>query len=308
VSDYHLHLHPHSNAVDAPPPGVYPDGYIDQYVEAAAARGVEELGFTEHLYRCVESEQVFGSWWESDESIPDHVMSATAAMVHAERNLSLERYVEVVLDAKRRGLPVKLGLEVDFAPGTEQAVLDLIAPYPWDFLIGSVHWIHGWDFTLRQGPAEFERRGVEQAWREYFELETQLASAHMVDVLAHVDVIKKAGLLPSSEVLQELYAPVVAAATSSGVAIEVSSGGLRRTSNEIFPAPTLLAMFNDAGVPITLASDAHFAEEAGWGHDLVVAAARAAGYSDYLRFDRRERRPLQLPELSRVPVEIASRG
>ena len=293
MSDYHLHLHPHADLPGAPPPGVYPDGYIDRYVEVAAARGVAELGFTEHLYRCVESEAVFGNWWESDRSLPAQVLSEMDRVVRSERNLSLERYVEVVLDAKARGLPVKLGLEVDFEPGTEQAVLDLIAPYPWDFLVGSVHWIGGWEFTRPLAPGEFARRGVERAWREYFALETALAGARMVDVLAHVDVIKKWGHRPPAELLPELYAPVVAVAAASGVAVEVSSAGLRREAKEIFPAPSFLAMLRDAGVPITLASDAHMAEDVALGHDLVVAAARAAGYDTYLRFAARS--PLVTP-------------
>ena len=193
---------------------------------------------------------------------------------------SLERYVEVVLDAKARGLPVKLGLEVDFQPGREQDVLDLLAPYPWDFLIGSVHWIGAWDYSGATAPAEFERRGVERAWREYFALETALAGTGMVDVLAHADVIKKVGLRPAPEVMLRLYRPVVAAAAASGMAVEVSSAGLRRASAEIFPAPAFLAMFHGAGVPITLASDGHVAE------DAAVRARR--------RRARRARRRLRL--------------
>ena len=254
-----------------------------------------ELGFTEHLYRCVESEGVFGRWWEGDSGAHPDVLSEMEGVVHAERNLSLERYVEVVLDAKSRGLPVRLGLEVDFQPGTEQAVLDLIAPYPWDFLVGSVHWVGAWDFNREGAPAEFGRRGVERAWRDYFELETALARARMVDVLAHADVIKKWGLRAPAALLPELYTPVVEAAAESGVAVEVSSSGLRRQSAEVYPAPAFLAMFAAAGVPITLASDAHVAEQAGWAHDRVVAAARAAGYTTYLRFDRRQRLTLPLP-------------
>jgi histidinol-phosphatase (PHP family) len=290
TSDYHVHLHPHLGRGPAdPPPSTYPAAFLDRYVETARARGVAEIGFTEHLYRCVESEAVFGNWWESDASVPAHVLSETSGVILTERNLSLARYVDVVLDAKARGLPVKLGLEVDFHPGTEQAVMELIAPYPWDFLIGSVHWMGGWDFTLRQGPREFERRGVDQVWRDYFALETQLAAAGMVDVLAHADVIKKLGLRPARELLEELYRPVVAAAAASGLAVEVSSAGLRRASAEIFPAPSFLAMFNRAGVPITLASDAHVPDDAAAGHEEVVAAARAAGYTEHLRYTARSR-------------------
>jgi histidinol-phosphatase (PHP family) len=275
--------------------GEYPAGYIDRYFEVAAAQGVYELGFTEHLYRCVEAADAYGRWWERDTS--PRLRRQTTEMLARERNLSLERYVDLILDAKARGLPVKLGLEVDFEPGRERQVLELIAPYPWDFLVGSVHWIDGWDFVRSDAGEEFARRGVERAWRQYFELETALAGTAMVDVLAHVDVIKKVGLRPADHVMDELYGPVVAAAAVSGVAIEVSSAGLRRESREIFPAPRLLAMFAAAGVPITLASDAHAPDQAACDHHVVVAAARAAGYDSYLRFDARRRLVTPLPTL-----------
>lgn len=292
MSDYHLHLHPHRPLPGAPPMGQYPPGHIDRYVEVALSRGVTELGFTEHLYRCIEADTALGHPWEHEQN--PLLAAQIEEMITRERTLSLETYVSVVLDAKARGLPVKLGLEVDFQPGREQQVLDLIAPYPWDFLIGSVHWIGGWDFVRRDAGDEFRRRGIDVAWRQYFELETALAASGMVDVLAHVDVVKKIGLRPAPELVAQLGRPVVAAAAEAGVAVEVSSAGLRRASQEIFPAPALLAMFGAAGVPITLASDAHLAEDAGWGHDLVVAAARAAGYTSYLRFASRTRIPAQL--------------
>ncbi len=174
--------------------GTYPPGHIDRYVEAALARGVTEIGFTEHLYRCVEAGPVLGRWWERDAD--PTLVGEMAAWVASERNLSLARYVDVVLDAKSRGLPVKLGLEVDFVPGTEAAVLDLLAGIPFDYLVGSVHWIGAWNFMRDSAAAEFARRGVRRAFEQYFALEASLAASGMVDVLAHADVIKRAGLRP----------------------------------------------------------------------------------------------------------------
>ena len=286
MGDHHLHLHPHEPATGGPPPGLYPDGLIEAYVEAAATHGVDELGLTEHLYRCGESEPVLGRWWEHEPDL--RLAKHTRAFVETDRNLNLESYVEAVQAAKDRGLPVALGLEVDFFPGTIGAVLDLIAPYPWDFLIGSVHWIGGWAVDTAEVADEFERRGVRRAWEQYFELETQLAASGSVDVLAHVDVCKKYGHRPASEPM-DLYRAVVEAASASGTAVEVSSQGLRKPVGEVYPAPTFLEMFNRAGVPITLASDGHAPDEAAWGHDEVVTAARAAGYTSSLRFKTRRR-------------------
>ena len=278
--------------------GVYPPGYIDRFVETAAGRGVTELGFTEHLYRCVESEPVLGRWWEDD---PDPALAAEfGPWIAEQRTLSLARYVDVVLDAKARGLPVKLGLEVDFVPGTEAAVLELLADIPFDFLVGSIHWIGAWNFMRESATAEFERRGVATAFEQYFALETALAASGLVDVLAHVDVIKRAGLRPDGD-MTRFTAPVVAAASRTGTAVEISSAGLRHDVAEIFPAPAFLAALRDAGVAITLASDAHQPEHAAWGHAEVVAAARAAGYSEHLRFTARRREPTPLPDLSPAP-------
>jgi histidinol-phosphatase (PHP family) len=299
MAEYHLHLHPHRPVPGGPPAGTYPPGYIDRYVEVALSRGVTEVGFTEHLYRCVESEAALGRWWKRDPN--PELVADMAAIMKAELNLSLDRYVEVVLDAKARGLPVKLGLEVDFEPGTEQAVLDLLAGYPFDYLVGSVHWLGAWDFVRESAPREFARRGARRAFEEYFELETALAASGMVDVLAHADVIKRAGVRPDGNLI-EFYEPVVAAAAASGTAVEVSSGGLRRAVGEIFPAPAFLSLFHDAGVPITLASDAHVADDAAWGHQEVVAAARRAGYTHYLRFEARRPIPAELPTRASEPT------
>jgi histidinol-phosphatase (PHP family) len=294
MSDYHLHLHPHvgPGEPEGPPQGEYPPGLIESYVEAAAARGVTELGFTEHLYRCHEAEDVLGRFWE-DEATPADLAGLSAEMVRADRTLSLEAYVEAVTEAKQAGLPVRLGLEVDFFPDTIQAVADLIAPYPWDYLIGSVHWIGGWAIDASHSEHEFRRRGVETAWAQYFELETALAASGVVDVLAHVDVIKKYGHRPSVD-LSPWYDAVVAAAAASGTAVEVSSQGLRYPAAEEYPAPDFLARFHSAGVPITLASDAHRAADAGYAHQEVVAAARQAGYTTRLRFDARRRQEVAL--------------
>lgn len=285
MGDYHVHLHDHGPYQGVGPPlGEYPPGHIEAYVEEAARRGLAEVGLTEHLYRCVESDPVLGRFWEN-ESRRD-LAADTEAMIREDRTLSIEAYVDAVVAAKDRGLPVKLGLEVDFFPETIDAVLEFLQPYPWDFLIGAIHWIGGWSVDYGVSSYEFARRGVRKAYEQYFDLETQLARSGAVDVLAHVDVVKRFGhVLP--EPPTDLYAHVVKAAAASGTAVEVSSAGLHKPIGEMYPAPRFLEMFNAAGVPITLASDAHVPEECGRDVSTLVQAARAAGYGEYLVFDQR---------------------
>lgn len=293
MGDYHVHLHDHGPYRGVGPPlGEYPPGHIEAYVEQAARRGLSEVGFTEHLYRCVESEKVLGPFWENE---PRQDLSVeTEAMVREDRTLSLETYVDAVVAAKERGLPVKLGLEVDFMPESFHAVLELLEPYPWDFLIGAVHWVGGWSVDYGVSSHEFARRGVHRAYEDYFSLETQLAASGAVDVLAHVDVVKIFGHVPP-EPPTDLYADVVTAAAASGTAVEVSSAGLHKPIGEIYPAQPLLEMFYAAGVPITLASDAHVPEECGRDTALLVDVARAAGYGEHLVFDQRVAAVKRLP-------------
>lgn len=294
MGDYHVHLHQHGPYRGVGPPlGEYPPGHIEAYVEQAAARGLTEVGFTEHLYRCVESEPVLGHFWENE--LKQDLAADTAAMVTEDRTLSIDGYVEAVLAAKDRGLPVKLGLEVDFFPESIDAVLELLGPYPWDFLIGAIHWVGGWSVDYGVSSYEFARRGVRRAYEDYFELKAQLAASGAVDVLAHADVVKKLGHV-LADPPTDLYRPVVEAAAASGTAVEVSSAGLHERGGEIYPAPAFLEMFNAAGVPITLASDAHVPEECGRDVATVVEAARAAGYAEHLVFDQRVASTRVLPD------------
>lgn len=288
MSDSHLHLYPHrrGSPLPPPPPEQYALEHIERYVEKAATLGVTELAFTEHLYRCVESADVLGPIWER--AGDPEVRANTEFDLLADRTMSLERYVEVITRAKEAGLPVLLGLEVDFFPDTIQAALELIDPYPFDILLGSIHWIDGWWFDRAHSIDEWDRRGHRRVYERFFELKTELAASGTVDVITHSDRVKYLGhRLPQEPI--DLYEELIAAAVKSEVAMEINTGGLRHPVQEIYPSPTLLRMAHDAGVDITFASDGHNPDQAGWGLDLARVAAREAGYTQRARFVARRR-------------------
>ena len=60
----------------------------------------------------------------------------------------------------------------------------------------------------------------------------------------------------------------------AGVAMEVSTAGLRKPVGEIYPARAMLEMAVDAGIPIALSSDAHRPEHLAFGYEEAVEAAR----------------------------------
>ncbi len=170
----------------------------------------------------------------------------------------LDTYVECVQAAKQAGLPVVLGLEVDYYRGRMDDVASLLDGYPFDVLLGSVHWIGTWRFDDLTDPLSMDQwsaRRVDDAWSDYVTALEELAASGTCDVLAHPDLVKVAGHRPVRP--EECWDRLVEAAVSSGMAAELSSAGWRKPAGEAYPAPALLERFVRGGVPLTTASDAH---------------------------------------------------
>src|SRR5206468_6239440 len=99
----------------------------------------------------------------------------------------------LVLEAKRAGLPVVLGLEVDHYAGRMDRVARLLEGYPFDVLLGSVHWVGAWGFDQLGDPAvdaEWNARAIDSVWDVYTDALEELAASRVCDVLAHPDLIK----------------------------------------------------------------------------------------------------------------------
>jgi histidinol-phosphatase (PHP family) len=277
--DAHVHLQPHG---EQPP---VDRARIERYVESAIANGLDGLVFTEHLFRFVEAFELLAGWWNAD---PDPRLHAvTQAYWEDHVNLRLAEYAALIEEAKSADLPVFLGMEMDWIPGRADDLRCLLAPYDWDLVLGSVHWIGAFGFDITEERAEWERRDVDAVFSEYGQLLTDLADSGLADVLAHSDVPKLWGHRPSS--FAPLHGQIVAAAQRNGLALEINTNGLRKPVGELYPAPEILNAAQAAGIPVTLASDAHVPERLGEAFDRAIASARTAGYTGYTRFVRRQR-------------------
>ena len=134
---------------------------------------------------------------------------------------------------------------------------------------------------------------MQQAYEDYFRIESQLASSDLFDVLDHADVVKKQGVrLPAPPL--DMYEELAVAAARGGTAVEVSTAGLHQPAAELYPAQPLLERFFNHGVPITLASDAHVPEHCGRDRSVALEAAKAAGYTQRIAFDKRVGRLVEL--------------
>lgn len=285
--DYHLHLWPHGRAASAPRLEE-----LARYCEQAAASNISEIALTEHLFRFRQAEGVGRGFWDDDaaaESSPE-LRAQIAAYWSGHVGADLDEYVETVLEAKAAGLPVVLGLEVDHYPGRMDRVAALLAGYPFDVLLGSVHWIGAWGFDNFEDAAvaaEWDRRPVEDVWRRYTEALEELAASGTCDVLAHPDLCKITGRVPA--VPDEFYDRMAEAAASSGMAAEVSSAGWRKPVGEAYPAVPLLERFRGRGVPVTTASDAHGLGDVAMRVADLRSLVSSAGYTELAAYRSRVR-------------------
>jgi histidinol-phosphatase (PHP family) len=270
LADYHMHTKLCGHAT----------GTVTENVEAAIARGLDEMGFSEHIYLY-------------------HLPPEERDPVLAMREEMMPAYVEMVREAQR-GYPqitIRLGLEADYIEGHEAQLERALVPHPWDYVYGSVHYIDGWGFDDDRYIDGYSRWQIDDLYARYFELVIKATATGLFDVMAHLDLAKKFGYRPNMD-LGPLYGQVAAALAEAGVCIEVSSAGLRMPVAEIYPHPDLLRACCLAGVPATLGSDAHQPGQVGFAFPQLVAALRAAGYTQVVRFQARRRTFHPLPSLS----------
>jgi histidinol-phosphatase (PHP family) len=271
LTDYHVHLRP--DDVDATPPERYLTAEnAERYREAATERGIEELGVAEHVYRFTEALEV----WQHE------------LWRHSARD-DLDAYCDFV----REQTDLKLGIEADFIPGREDRMAELLAGRDFDFVVGSIHFVG--DGALDYDLYDIWSAGSspEKVWRTYFEWLGQAAASGMYDILAHPDLVKYWGPAqrpwPDRD-LRYFYEIAMEGIAESGIAVEVSTAGLRKPVGEIYPARAFLEMALDAGNPIALSSDAHAPEDLGRDYDKALELLDELGVTELAVFERRRRR------------------
>ena len=278
--DSHVHLQPHG---EQPP---MTRERVERYVEAAHANGVAQLALTEHLFRFQEAYDLLHGWWDDDTSDPS--LSSTAHAYWKDHvSGSVADYVRVIEACKAAGLPVSLGIELDWIPGHEDELRRFLEPYDWDIVLGSVHWIGSWAIDSRNPVdwAEWERRDVDSVCSAYGLLLRDLAVSGLCDVLAHPDLPKLYGHRPSS--FTPLHEAIIDAATSGACSVEMNSNGYNLPVAEAYPALPILERAHAEGLSITLASDAHRPELVGQRFDDLTALAAQAGYEQYAAYEQR---------------------
>ncbi|HKG37082.1 MAG TPA: histidinol-phosphatase [Solirubrobacterales bacterium] len=274
LTDYHLHLRP--DEPDTPPERFFTDENVDRYRAMAEEAGITELGASEHVYRFTQSLDLWRHPFWEEQARDD-----------------LDEYCEFM-----RTTSLRLGVECDFVAGSEDRTANLLDARDFDYVVGSVHFIRGgavdhegWDVWDGEGDPD-------AVWRRYFETVAEAARCGLFDVLAHPDLVKVWGRgrpRPARDP-RFYYEPAVEAIAESGIAVEVSTAGLRKPVGEIYPDRAFADMCVDAGAAFTLSSDAHVPEQVGYGYERALEFLDRLGIRQICAFEARRRRLVPVGE------------
>lgn len=257
--DTHMHCH-YSGDCDAHP---------EEMIKAAQKKGLEGICFTDHLdYDYQEEPGMF--------------------------LLDLEAYHSGIADLREKysGIfPILWGIEIGLQTHVVADNRKVTGSYPFDFVIGSSHVVHGFDPYY---PRYYEGRSEAEAYREYFEsiLENIQTDADY-DVYGHLDYVVRYGPNTNRYYSYEKYADLIdeilRALIVRGKGIELNTAGFKYGLGHPNPTETILSRYRELGGEIlTIGADAHKPEHVAFAFEKVPLILKDAGFSYYTVFQNRK--------------------
>lgn len=238
---------------------------------AAITKGIPEIAFTEHFDEKPE-DVCFGRY------DPDRYF----------RDLETCR-----AEFAPQGLTIKAGVEVGEGHLYQPSVQRVLASYPYDLVLGSLHWSRGESvFSLDY----FRARTPDQAAHEYFTEMIEMIEAGGFDILSHLDVIKRYGFRVYGKFdtldYEDHIRAVLAAAIKAGITPEINTSALRMSVNQTHPTAEVIQWYYAmGGRTLTIGSDAHSTDDLGTGLEQAIQIARDAGFTHLTQFAARKGYP-----------------
>jgi histidinol-phosphatase (PHP family) len=257
LPDYHMHTHLCGHATGQPV----------EYVEQALARGLLEIGFSDHAPMVSHRDPTVTMDFDQ---LPQY-----QHMIEAARQQFADR------------IDVLLGIEADYVPGYESKTREILDGYPYDYVIGSVHYMGDWGFDNSDEQERLKTFDINEVYRKYHKLLRASAASGLFDIMAHTDLVKKFGHFPTVDLTDEILT-TARVFKENGVAVELNTSGLRKPAREMYPSFAMLKIFAETGIPLVFGSDAHQPQEVGMHFPEALALAKEAGYRECLRFRKRE--------------------
>ncbi|MGF7137899.1 histidinol-phosphatase HisJ family protein [Roseimarinus sediminis] len=250
--DYHMHT-------------TFSDGkdHYPAFLEQARKKDLAEIGFTDHITL----QPVDWAMKEMDYPV-------------------MKENLKSLCNNFSEDVQVRFGIEVDYFPDKEEELRALIAYFPADFVIGSVHFIDQWNFD--SDKTLYGKWSNDELYRKYFQLVQQAARSGLFDVIAHLDLIKKFACWPEND-QSHLFEETLKVIKEADVVMELNTSGFDFPCREFYPSKKIIEMAARIGVPVTLGSDAHEPSQLARHFDQAIQWLKEAGYTKITRFRNRQR-------------------
>ena len=270
LTDYHVHLRPDDD--DTPAEDYFTPGNAERYREVAEDRGIAELG-------------------RGGAHPPLHASRSTSGSTRGGASGRATTSTPTASSCARRPT-CGSGSRRTTWPAREDRIANFLEQREWDYVVGSVHFLRDEAVDMDDWSVWGRGESAEKVWKRYFDTLGEAARTGLYDIMAHPDLVKVWGRdAPQPEGdLRRYYEPAIEGFIEGGVAVEVSTAGLRKPVGEIYPSRRFLEVVVDAGLPIALSSDAHVPDQVGHRYEDALELLEQVGIGELCVFEGRKRR------------------
>lgn len=274
-TDYHMHFEY----------GSYDENWVKGFFDAAKARGVEELGITEHSHTFPEFKELYYEDLILDDSFIGNFQKNW--LKKNKFKYTIEEYFAFMKKLKEK-YSVKIGIEVcNFQ--NQDKVKKILENYDFDYVIGSIHFLDGWAYDSSEIKSEWENRDLKDIYETYAKEVEKLAASGLYDVLGHPFNIRLFKYVPKFDVTPYLKR-VATALKKADMTVDVNTGTLYRYPiAEISPYPDFMKIAKEENLTVMTSSDAHKPEDAGNYIDEAINYAKSFGFTETVVFDKRKK-------------------
>jgi histidinol-phosphatase (PHP family) len=259
--DLHTHHHRCGHAI----------GTIEDYVKQAIDYGLHYIGISDHSPHFYSDE---------DQLYPSIAMAKSEFVSYIEEVLHLkEKYQDKI--------HVLLGVESDFFPDHIGIYRDQYLLHPFDYIIGSIHYVQDVNIFKRDrwdGLTSREKLIVKE---EYYDLIQKSAKSGAFQILGHIDAMK--GYYPAFSAIEtEAIEKTLKIIGEEDVAIEINTSGKTKDCGGWYPADDILERALFYNVKVTFGSDAHKPERIGDDFELVQKRLKEIGFKEWAYFVKKQ--------------------
>lgn len=276
--------------------GDYSEWWLDLYLETALQKGLKQVGIVDHLYRFEETRDYFLKYMDVSDTDLGHRQREWLNQVMTHK---MAEFVSFINSQKEKwqsaGVELKLGIEADYFIGGEEELKSLLAPYEFDYIIGSVHFNHGWGFDNPELESKFNDYDLVGLYTDHFNTVIKAAESGIFSFIAHLDNLKVFNYRPDEELLIPLYEKVAEALAKNDVATEVNVGlKYRYPVKEQCPSERFIKALSEYDVKFTTSSDSHFPHDIGIYNEEVKILLKRNGINQIVTFSDMKRKNVKI--------------